>query len=130
MSIDKNMAGIKTILDSVINEQASVAIVCLIKCMSKIKVIIGCLGNRKPYINRWNIKKTKTIRINVKQRLMIVHKWNCYLRCFIIINCNINRRIVKDIAFNIIINVVALLIFKKDRYKLDCCKYKNAGTYD
>lgn len=129
MSIYNNMAGIKTIFNSIINEKASVAVVSFIKCMSKIKIIIGCLGNRKPYIYRWYIKKTKTIRINIKQSLMIIDKRDCYI-LIIFAYCNINRCIIKDIAFNIIINIVTLLVFKKNGYKPDCCKNKNACTYN
>lgn len=129
MSIYNNMAGIKTIFYSIINEKASVAVVSFIKCMSKIKIIIGCLGNRKPYIYRWYIKKTQTIRINIKQSLMIIDKRDCYI-LIIFTYCNINRGIIKDITFNIIINIITLLIFKKNGYKPDCCKNKNAGTYN
>ena len=105
MSIYNNMAGIKTLFYSIINEKASVAVVSFIKCMSKIKIIIGCLGNRKPYIYRWYIKKTKTIRINIKQCLMIIDKRDCYI-LIIFAYGNINRCIIKDIAFNIIINII------------------------
>lgn len=129
MSIYNNMAGIKTIFYSIINEKASVAVVSFIKCMSKIKIIIGCLGNRKPYIYRWYIKKTQTIRINIKQSLMIIDKRDCYI-LIIFTYCNINRGIIKDITLNIIINIITLLIFKKNEYKPDCCKNKNAGTYN
>ncbi len=129
MSIYNNMAGIKTIFNSIINEKASVAVVSFIKCMSKIKIIIGCLGNRKPYIYRWYIKKTQTIRINIKQSLMIIDKRDCYI-LIIFTYCNINRGIIKDITFNIIINIITLLIFKKNGYKPDRCKNKNAGTYN
>ena len=129
MSIYNNMAGIKTIFNSIINEKASVAVVSFIKCMSKIKIIIGCLGNRKPYIYRWYIKKTQTIRINIKQSLMIIDKRDCYI-LIIFTYCNINRGIIKDITFNIIINIITLLIFKKNGYKPDCCKNKNSGTYN
>lgn len=129
MSIYNNMAGIKTIFNSIINEKASVAVVSFIKCMSKIKIIIGCLGNRKPYIYRWYIKKTQTIRINIKQSLMIIDKRDCYI-LIIFTYCNINRGIIKDITFNIIINIITLLILKKNGYKPDCCKNKNAGTYN
>ena len=129
MSIYNNMAGIKTIFNSIINEKASVAVVSFIKCMSKIKIIIGCLGNRKPYIYRWYIKKTQTIRINIKQSLMMIDKRDCYI-LIIFTYCNINRGIIKDITFNIIINIITLLVFKKNGYKPDCCKNKNAGTYN
>lgn len=129
MSIYNNMAGIKTIFNSIINEKASVAVVSFIKCMSKIKIIIGCLGNRKPYIYRWYIKKTQTIRINIKQSLMIIDKRDCYI-LIIFTYCNINRGIIKDITLNIIINIITLLVFKKNGYKPDCCKNKNAGTYN
>ena len=57
---------------------------------------------------------------------MIIDKRDCYI-LIISTYCNINRGIIKDITFNIIINIITLLIFKKNGYKPDRCKNKNAG---